>query len=83
MAHFELTRETIVHDGIRLHRIRATRDIAVHDVKAGDLGGFVQHLGNLAGNGWAADNAKVLGRATLFHDSIARDNACVRGDAKM
>ena len=30
-----------------LHRIRALRDIS-SDVKAGDLGGFVEHEGNLS-----------------------------------
>ena len=42
--HFELTNDTIIRYGRTLYRIRATRDLPDHDVKAGDLGGYVERL---------------------------------------
>ena len=58
-------------DGRRLYRIRALKDFA--DVKAGDLGGYIQHEENLSqeGNCWvyfkaeAYDNSKVYGNAKV------------------
>ena len=49
---YELTEEAIVVDGHKLHRIRALKDFA--DVKAGDLGGYVESEDNLSheGNCW-------------------------------
>lgn len=39
---YELTYETKVVDGHTLHRIRAVQDMPLHNVKAGDLGGWVE-----------------------------------------
>ena len=48
-----------------LCRIKALKDFA--DVKAGDLGGFIEDYRNLShdGNCWIYDNAKVMGSATV------------------
>ena len=54
-----------------LHRIRALRDIGP-TVKAGDLGGFVEHEGNLSFD--SADD-----EAWIAHDAIAANAACVEG----
>ena len=47
MKKFEFTDETKQNEGgITLHRIRAIRDFG--DVKAGDLGGWIEREGNLS-----------------------------------
>ena len=57
------------------YRIRALRDFG--DVKAGDLGGYVENEHNLSHKGdcWVYDNAIVC------HDSVVKDNAAIRGKA--
>lgn len=55
MKNFELTNETVVSDfGVTLHRIRAVEDIVTSHftVKAGEFGGFVEKVDNLADNAW-------------------------------
>lgn len=42
MKKYELTGETKEIGGKILHRIRALIDIPEHDVKAGDLGGWIE-----------------------------------------
>ena len=49
--HYEITGETTVNRvGLTLHRIRATRDLPYFGVKTGDVGGWIEHTGNLSGN---------------------------------
>ena len=70
MKKFELTSEFITNIfGTKLFRIKAL--IEFGNVKAGELGGFVEKEENLSqdGNAWVYDNACVCG------------NACVYGDA--
>lgn len=55
MKNFELTNETVVSDfGVTLHRIKAVKDIVTSHftVKAGEFGGFVEKVDNLADNAW-------------------------------
>ena len=75
MKKYELTDETITIGNHTLHRIRALRDFG--NVKAGELGGFVESEKNLShyNDCWIADNARVYG------DAWVRDNALVYGDA--
>ncbi|WP_375627124.1 MULTISPECIES: hypothetical protein [unclassified Bartonella] len=49
---YEFTDETTEVDGKTLHRIRALRDFG--GIKADDLGGLIEHEGNLSheGNCW-------------------------------
>ena len=74
---YELTKKTIKQDGHTLHRIRALKDF--NDVKAGDLGGWVESEDNLSqeGNCWVYRNAKV------YDDAEVSDNACVWRKAKV
>lgn len=87
LKYYELTDETINHNGATLHRIRATQDIPLLDVYAGNLGGFVESTDNLRGVAWVADNAKVYGAANVSGDAhvydraVIRDDACVNGNA--
>ncbi len=77
---YELTGETMLFDyGKTLHRIRAVRDFG--NVKAGDLGGWVEKADCLAhgGNCWIADNAKAIGDALVTDDALLSDEAVISG----
>lgn len=67
-----------------LHRIRALRDIG-SEVKAGDLGGFVESESNLSfeqGDGaWIFNDAIAAGEGYVDKGSILRDRAVVCGCA--
>lgn len=72
-----------------VHRIRATQDLPYHNVKKGDLGGWVQSYKNLKDEAWVADNAIVMDdavvcdralveeEARVIHQARVQDNACV------
>jgi len=79
---YELTDETIDHFGHILHRIRALRDIPRHNVKAGDLGGFIESGANLSQEGdcWVGE---VRGDAQVSGNAWVRDNAQVFGNAQI
>ena len=87
MKKYELTEETKVIGGKTLFRIRALRSFG--DIKAGDLGGFIENERNLShgGNAWVGDNAKVGGNAKVSDNvrvggyAWVEDNAQVGGDA--
>ena len=74
---YKLTDEKIKHNGRTLYRIQALKDFG--DVKAGELGGYVESETNLSheGNCWVADEAKV------FHEARISDNAWVYDDAQV
>lgn len=80
---YELTDETRKFREHTLHRIRALRDFS--DVKAGDLGGWVESEYNLSqdGNCWVYDDATVHGNAEVFNNAIVRDYAEVCDYAKV
>lgn len=62
MKKFELTTEPITNEaGKKLFRIKALIDFG--DVKAGELGGYVEKEGNVSqdGNAWVCGDAKVSG----------------------
>ena len=79
--HYEFTGETREVCGATLHRIRATRDLPKLGVKSGDVGGWIEHTGNLAGNAWVDDEAQVFGNAKVFGDAKVYGNARVSGNA--
>ena len=74
---YELSNITIEFNGVTLHRIKALKDFS--DVKAGDLGGWVEKEDNLSqsGDAWIGGDAKVYGNAVVC------DNAKVFGKAKV
>ena len=74
MKKFELTADRIEEKGVTLHRIKALIDFG--DVKAGELGGYVEKETNLSqyGDAWVYRHAQVFGNAWV------RDNACVCGN---
>lgn len=67
-----------------LHRIRALRDIG-KDVKAGELGGFVEHEGNLSfepgDDAWIYNDAIAAGDSVVEKGSVLRMRAVVCGSA--
>ena len=67
--HFEFTDETIEVCGVTLHRIRATKDLPMHGVKKGDLGGFVEKLVNVQGDARVCGDAEVYGDARVCGDA--------------
>lgn len=80
---YELTDETTLYDGVHLHRIRALRDFG--DVKAGDLGGFVDNGHNLShdGNCWIYDEAKAMDGSLVTGDAKIMDYAVLRDETKV
>ena len=78
---YKLTDETIEHSKRTLHRIQALKDFG--DVKAGELGGYIESEKNLSQEGdcWVSHKAKVFGNAKVFHNALVCNNAWVSGDA--
>ena len=81
MKKYELTNDTIEICGHKLSRMRALTDFG--NVKAGDLGGYVESESNLShdGNAWVRDNAIVRDSAMVCDSAIVHDNAIVRDNA--
>jgi hypothetical protein len=80
---FKLTDQTRELDGITLYRIQATSSFG--DVKAGDLGGWVEKEQNLSKTGlaWISDDAAVYDDARILIDALVGDNAKVYDRAKV
>ena len=80
---YKLTDETKEASGIKLFRIQALRSFG--DVKAGDLGGWVEGVKNLSqeGDAWVSRNAQVFGDAQVYGDAWVYGDARVFGDAQV
>ena len=80
---YEFTDETTEVDGHTLHRIRAVRCFS--DVKAGDIGGWVEKEDNLSkmDDAWVYENAEVYGNAKVHGDAEIYCNAKVFGTASV
>lgn len=82
--HFEFTGETQpLGNGRMLHRIRATRDLPQHVVRAGDLGGWLESERNLSGTAWVSGAAQVSGDARVSRDARVSGAARVYGNAQV
>lgn len=84
MKKFELlTTDTKNLFGRKLFRIRALRDFG--NVKAGELGGYVEKEGNLShdGNAWVYNDANIYGNAEIYGDAEISGNAEIYGNAKI
>ena len=89
---YTLTTETLDVEGDTLYRVKALRDFG--NVKAGDLGGFVEREENLSqegvawvsgsawvyGNAWVCGNAQVYGNARVYGNAQVYGNAWVCGN---
>lgn len=69
--------------GRKLFRIEATKDLKKHNVKAGDIGGYIEKEENLSGNAWVCGNAKVYGNAEVWGNAGVYGDAKVWGDAEV
>lgn len=65
MKKYELTNECIQHGTRKLYRIKAIK--AFGNIKAGELGGFIEKEDNLSheGDAWVYSNAVVFGDARV------------------
>ena len=72
---YEMTNITMEYEERTLYRIRALKDFS--DVKAGDLGGWVETEYNLSqeGNCWIYDEAKCMDNARMYHNSAMYNNS--------
>ena len=83
---FEFVKDdTVTIAGVTLTRIRALRDIPEANVKAGDLGGYLESEKNLSecGNAWVFGEALVFGEARVFGEAWVFGEAQVFGEAKV
>lgn len=81
MQKYKFTGETICYQGYTLHRIQALIDFG--DVKAGDIGGWIEKEGNLSNvnDSWVADEAMVFSDARVCGNAVARGHAKIHGHA--
>ena len=81
MKKYEITNESINFRGVKLFRIRALQDF--RDVKAGDLGGYIEKEENLSQYDycWVYGNARVYGNAMVYGNARVYGNAEVYGNA--
>ena len=95
MKKYELTDDTVQIFSKTLHRVKALCDFG--DVKAGDLGGYIESESNLShdgdawvygnarvyGDAWVCGNARVYGDARVYGNARVSGNAWVSGDAEV
>lgn len=84
MKKFELTRDFITNGfGKKMYRIKALVEFG--NVKAGEMGGFVQKEENLdqCGNAWIYNNATVYDNARVYGNAQVYGNAWVYGNAEI
>ena len=84
MKKFELTTEFITNMfEKKLFRIKALVEFG--NVKAGELGGYVEKEENVSqdGNAWVSGDAEVSGNARVYGDAWVSGNAEVSGNARV
>lgn len=81
----DITQKAAFEEDVILHRIRALVDIPEHNVKAGDLGGWVESEKNLSHDGscWIGGNAFVFQNAMVYGDAFAGNKSSIKGNAKV
>lgn len=92
---YEFTGETITlktseGDLFKLNQIRALKDIPRHGVKAGDIGGWVEHHFTLSQEGdcWIGENSHVFDGSGVSEDALVSESRIkglsdVKGKAKV
>ena len=83
MKKYELTTNTKMCFGRKLYQIKALKDFG--DVKAGDLGGYIEKEENLSQDGiaWVFGNAYVYGNARVYDDAYVYGNTLISGNAQV
>lgn len=74
---FQQAPPLVLSDGTVLRRIFALRDIPLHNVKAGDFGGYIgdEKILKQTDSAWVGGNAKVYGHSRVLKDSLVTDEA--------
>lgn len=80
---YEFTGKQFTLGNVTLHQIRALRNIPRHDIKAGDIGGYIESEYNLdhGGDCWVGDDAKVYNNARIAADACVDNRAYVYDNA--
>lgn len=83
MKKYEMTSNVKEFFGHKLYQIKALKDFG--NVKAGDLGGYIEKEENLSheGNAWVYDEAQVFDNALVYGDAWIFCDACVFGKARI
>ena len=83
MKKYELTSETKVINGVKLHRIKALNSFG--NTNEGDLGGWIESEKNLSqdGDAWVGGNAMVFNDAWVGEDATIDADATVCENAKV
>ena len=83
MYKYDLLADMKEVDGVIVRRIRALMDIPEHNVKKGDIGGYVESSFNLSheGSAWIEKDAVVFEKASIAGSALISDEAIVRGSA--
>ena len=81
MKKYELTEDTSIYSGRKVHRIKALRDFG--NVKKGELGGWIESESNLSQNDkcWVYDRASVSEAAVVEGDAILFGDVEIWGEA--
>lgn len=80
-----LKHKKIINNGIVLYRIQCVNDFMMADgreIKAGDLGGYLESEHNLSHyrKAWGSDNAQVYGKSSVNGNALVCDDASISGD---
>ena len=67
--------------GHKLFRIECTQDFK--EIKAGNLGGYIEKDENLDDDAWVCGSARVYGSARVCGSARVYDDACVCGSARV
>lgn len=78
MRYFEFTDIELLSG---VYRIRATQNLERHDVRYGDLGGWVSIDATLTDESWVYPGGLLAGGAMMGHGSTVKEGATVRGNA--
>jgi carbonic anhydrase/acetyltransferase-like protein (isoleucine patch superfamily) len=80
---YKLTTNTKEYLNTTLYQIQALKDFG--NVKAGDLGGYIEKESNLSqeGDAWVHGNAQVFGNAQVYGNTRVYGNAQVHGNAQV
>lgn len=83
MKKFELTEETITHDGVKLFRIKALKNFGT--IKKDTLGGWVEKEENLSqdGNAWIYKSTFVHLNDSVYDNDYNFRDARVYGNARV
>lgn len=83
---YEFTGETrVLSSSTLLYRIRALIDMPSIDVRAGDIGGWIESESNLSheGHAWVNREACVFGNARVYNNAAISGNAMVFENARV